>query len=385
MQSDNQWLIAYLNEVLSVEVEIHSTKTLMEQLESMRIELLTVPEKFVPPDKPERPDPPKEPKKPNKDDYLHPPAKVWNDAMKEAGELAEEYGIIAAVVLAGVGLFAAIMWSLTFWLVVLIPLIVFGIAFIVCPCLALLWRQVTASYNINNYNAALRNHEAQIRKNRLDYENLCRQKLIRYKAERETEQQRFVERKNTALVNNQLAFLFNRKIDSSRLQLEAQLIVLESSLKSLYAMNEIHPQYHNLVAVSSIVSYLETGRCSSLRDADGAYDTYEDALLQQRIISKLAVIIEKLDQIQEMQHRLFVELTRVNENLAKIETSINEGLEVLQAQAKANARRFLELSVDISQMNLDMGSCFHDVENHLAKLEKTNDKALAYLKEQGKH
>ena len=193
-----------------------------------------------------------------------------------------------------------------------------------------------------------------------------------------------MERKNAALVNNQLAFLFNRKIDSSRLQLEAQLIVLESSLKSLYEIDEISHEYRNLSAVSYIVSALESRKCSSLHGYDGAYRAYDDTFSKERIIIRLDVIIEKLDQIKDMHHRLFVELTRVNENLADIKTSINKGLEMLQTQAKANARRFLELSDDISQMNLDIDSYFQDVEHYLDKLDKTNNKALTYLKEQGK-
>ena len=387
MRSDNQWLINYLNEVLSLEVEIHSTKALVEQLESMRVELMYVPDKFVPPDKPTRPEPPKEPQKPKKDDGLSAFIAVAQGAKDQllrwleggAGFVAIILGLLFPIFLA-IAIFSEIYWVSTLWWIILFMFLGFVGTIIVCIAIGTYDYLETTRNLETKYNADLKKYKSE----KSNYENLCRQRLIRYKAECETLQQQFVERKNYALVNNQLAFLFNNKINSTQLQLETQLAVLESSLKSLYEMDVIHPQYHNLVAASSIVSYLETGRCDSLHGADGAYDTYEDALLQERIISELVEIKAKLDQIKDMQYRLFVELSRANETLTAIKSSIHEGFQVLQAQAKTNARRFLELSGDISQMNLDMGNCFQDVEEYLAKLEKTSDKALAYLKEQGK-
>jgi len=381
IQPDNQWLIAYLNEVLSLEAEIHSTKELMTNLESMRIRPMFVREEFVPPDKPKQPTEPAPPPMPIKDRYISSPTDVFIDAVTEVWESVKELGVIAAVVLAGVGLFAAIMWSLTFWLVILLPIIGIAIAFIAYSGFAILKRQMTADSDMDKYNAALRDREIQIRTNQLNYENLCRQMLVYHKKDYETKQQKFVDDKNNALVHNQLAFLFNKEIDNAKLLLKAQLIVMNVPLKNLYDMNVLYPKYRNLIAVSSITEYLDSGRC---KDLEEAYGEYEQESRQDRIIHKLDVIIQKLDEIEKMQYRLFIEMSRVNQNLSNIKLAIHDGFRILETQAKANTKRFLELSGDMAQMNLDMGNCFQEVEGYLAKLEKTSDKALAYLKEQKK-
>jgi len=205
--------------------------------------------------------------------------------------------------------------------------------------------------------------------------------LVYHKKDYETKQQKFVDDKNNALVHNQLAFLFNKEIDNAKLLLKAQLIVMNVPLKNLYDMNVLYPKYRNLIAVSSITEYLDSGRC---KDLEEAYGEYEQESRQDRIIHKLDVIIQKLDEIEKMQYRLFIEMSRVNQNLSNIKSAIHDGFRILETQAKANTKRFLELSGDMAQMNLDMGNCFQEVEGYLAKLEKTSDKALAYLKEQKK-
>ena len=379
MNYDKQWTIAYLNEVLSLETEIYSTKALMEYLESIRIPIIDVPEKFVPPNKPARPSMPKTPSmraKPNAT-----PASVLTGAVAWTQELLEERALLAGVMLLIAGIFAA-FWFGSLWLILLLPLLGVGGAYIVCFTIGLFVEQANVEYDKNRYNTDLSDHRAQIQQNQLEYENHCRNILAAYKERCEALQQAFIERKNESLVNNQLAFLFNKEINSAKLLLEAQLIVVNTSLKNLHGMNVLYPKYRNLVAVSSIAEYLDSGRCDHIEGTNGAYNIYERELRLERITDKLDVIIEKLDQIKEMQYKLFIELSRANENLATIKSSISDGFQVLQAQAKANTHRFLELSDDVAQVNFSMKNCFRDVEKHLTKLENANDKALAYLRDQ---
>jgi len=378
MEYGKQWLIEHLNEILALEVEIYNTKLLMEHLESSQIPVMNVPDKFVPPMKPSKPNRPKDPSlypKPTSSS-----ANLFSNAASWTQELLEERALVAGIVLLIAGIIAA-LWFGSFLPIILLPLVGVGGAYVVCFIIGLFVEQTHVRHDENRYNSDLRDHEAQKRKNQQDYENLCRQTLINHGKEIETQQQKFVERKNEALVNNQLAFLFNRKIRSAKLQLEAQLIVMNESLKSLYKMNVLYPKYRNLVAVSYIAECLDSGRRHKL---EAAYREYEWESRQDRIIYRLDVIIEKLDQIKDMQYKLYVEMVRANEILTTIKSSIHDGFRTLETQAKANTQRFLELSGNMAQMNLDMENCFQEVEGYLAKLEKTSDKALAYLKEQKK-
>jgi len=97
IQPDNQWLIAYLNEVLSLEAEIHSTRELMEHLESSQIPVMNVPDKFVPPMKPSKPNRPKDPSmypKPTSNS-----ANLLSNAASWTQELLEERALVAGIVL----------------------------------------------------------------------------------------------------------------------------------------------------------------------------------------------------------------------------------------------------------------------------------------------
>lgn len=91
----------------------------------------------------------------------------------------------------------------------------------------------------------------------------------------------------------------------SKLQTSQQLLLrTRRILQDTYNMDYIYPKYRNIVAICTILEYLESGRCASLTGANGAYNLYENELRANIIIGKLSDIGEKLDQISDNQHLL---------------------------------------------------------------------------------
>jgi len=378
MDENRQWLVGYLNQVLALEVECYSVKALDEQLKSMRIDKMDVPGEFVPPDKPHRPDPPADPPLPTKHDNT--PIDTFWGAVEDTWDWFKEAAILVAVVSGIVGLGFTFYWA-TAWFIPLFLLIGLAGAFVGHLGVGLLREQSARRDLETEYSAALRDHEVKVRQIQLEYEARCRNMLTDYQKHHQALQQTHINEKNESLVNNQLADLFNPRIGQAQSGLKDRLTTISSLLNSLYDMDVLYPKYRNLVAVSSIAEYLDSGRCSELGDA---YNIYEEERRLDRIIEKLDVVIYKLDQIKDMQYRLYVELVQVNDHLTALQASINEGFQVLKAQTAENVRRISELSDGIVQVGLDIEQGFREVDEYLTKLDKTSDKALAYLAEQRK-
>lgn len=72
---------------------------------------------------------------------------------------------------------------------------------------------------------------------------------------------------------------------------------IKALLDKVYAENIIFPKYRNFAAVSQILEYLISGRCTELEGPNGAYNLYESELRQNIIINKLDIIIEQLDEL----------------------------------------------------------------------------------------
>lgn len=96
------------------------------------------------------------------------------------------------------------------------------------------------------------------------------------------------------------------------------LTALENALQNLYSANVIFPKYRNLVAITTINEYLESGRCSTLEGAEGAYNLYEMEMRQNIVIGQLSSIISNLEQIRSNQYSLYQELTKANQTVDEI-------------------------------------------------------------------
>ena len=90
-----------------------------------------------------------------------------------------------------------------------------------------------------------------------------------------------------------------------RSYLQSKVSQISNTLDSLYSLDIIHPKYRNMVAVIRILEYFDSGRCTALTGAGGAYNKYEDEIRQDAIISKLDTAINCLYQIRDNQYMLY--------------------------------------------------------------------------------
>lgn len=102
----------------------------------------------------------------------------------------------------------------------------------------------------------------------------------------------------------------------------------------LYAYNIIYGKYRNIVALSTIYEYIDSGRCETLEGSNGAYNLFETELRSNLIISNLHSINVSLEQIKENQFLLYKELKEVNKELKKVDHSVQN---VIIAIKKTNS------------------------------------------------
>lgn len=108
---------------------------------------------------------------------------------------------------------------------------------------------------------------------------------------------------------------------------------LEAALEEHYSMNVLFEKYRNLVAVTTIDEYLQSGRCDALEGGEGAYNLYEMELRQNIVIGQLSAVLKNMEQIKNNQYTLYQELAKANAGVAEIIAEIKE----LNSTAKLNA------------------------------------------------
>lgn len=107
-----------------------------------------------------------------------------------------------------------------------------------------------------------------------------------------------------------------------------------TSLRKLYSMNIIHPDYQDFVACGMFLQYLSTGRTHSLEQCGGdpgAYNLYEQDV-------KFNVIKKQLDQIQKNQQVIYGALVQINQNVQDLCSSV-ERIENYARQSADYARQ----------------------------------------------
>ena len=109
-----------------------------------------------------------------------------------------------------------------------------------------------------------------------------------------------------------------RDIELQRDQILQQKEKTAQALEQVYSVNIIHPKYRGLLPVAMFCEYLETGRCTQLEGAEGAYNLYEQEVRLDKICAKLDVMIEQLDSIRENQYHLYQVLSQTNHTLSKV-------------------------------------------------------------------
>lgn len=175
-------------------------------------------------------------------------------------------------------------------------------------CLILYKHDIVGQYNrremlyqqdIEEYKTKLRLYETEMKKNDAEYQSA----MLRY---------------------NKAKVYFDGRITEITTRHEEAVSKLEKALSDLYAENVIFPKYRNLVAITAINEYLESGRCDKLEGADGAYNLYEMELRQNIIIGQLSNIIDNLEAIRNNQYSLYVELKRANETVEEIVSEMRD-------------------------------------------------------------
>ena len=112
---------------------------------------------------------------------------------------------------------------------------------------------------------------------------------------------------------------------------------LEKTLTNLYSQNIIYSKYRNIIAVSTIYEYFDSGRCSELEGPNGAYNMYEGELRSNIIISSLSQIISNLNQIKNNQYALYTLIDRSNREISDLLNDINNTQKLTAYYAEATA------------------------------------------------
>ena len=115
---------------------------------------------------------------------------------------------------------------------------------------------------------------------------------------------------------------------------DAISVQLEGALEELYSKNVIFPKYRNLVAVTTILEYLSSGRCSELEGPDGAYNLYEMELRQNVVIAQLSAITSNLESIRNNQYTLYQEIRNSNGQIQSMLQQIGDELSIANYQAQ---------------------------------------------------
>lgn len=142
--------------------------------------------------------------------------------------------------------------------------------------------------------------------------------------------------------------------------LSKQIEKSSNTLDKLYSYNIIDKSYRNIVAISSFCEYLRLGKTYTLgfdRDTGdtGAYNLYDDEVRHNHIISKLDIIIDKLDTISENQRILADairegngKINRLSEDVLQASSQINNSINKNTAIQIYNGER---TQAELSYMN----------------------------------
>ena len=102
-------------------------------------------------------------------------------------------------------------------------------------------------------------------------------------------------------------------------------------LQTYYNKNIIYKKYRNLIAVSSIYEYLESGRCSGLEGHEGAYNIFENEIRQNIIINRLDEVIRCLNKIADNQYMLYSAIQESNKKISRLSNELSRMADNLSA------------------------------------------------------
>lgn len=242
-------------------------------------------------------------------------------------------------------------------------------------------------------------------KERKDAEDEYKRRLIEYdkaynglkKKASENQKNEFIKKKKIELkkkeakiceVKNEVEIVTQHHIET--IPQESMIALIELEIKELldelkkiievrdelYKYNVIYGKYRNYVALTTIYEYLDSGRCSSLEGAEGAYNLFESETRTNEIVFQLNTIVSSLEDIKSNQFMLYKELKKVNEYLDSIDESTNRlihELENIEIDIKDVKELLVDIDYGVNEMNFSLGDLSSISEQNLKVLSATYD------------
>lgn len=130
---------------------------------------------------------------------------------------------------------------------------------------------------------------------------------------------------------------FNRCQQAQIEQINKTLAEAKRALQSLYALDIIHPKYRAIIPVTMFCEYIETGRCSELTGANGAYNKYEEELRMELIVGSIRDVKRVLGQISSQLGQLSMQIEKIQQNQYLLFQAMQESNRHISQIARAAA------------------------------------------------
>lgn len=224
--------------------------------------------------------------------------------------------------------------------------------------------------------------------------------ILKSSAQRKTEEERNQAHERAMLEYKEQMAVYERSqkvTDAARKEIEDSIQTnkrtaerIKQELQQLYSRDILHVSFRNMVAVNQIREYLDMGVCDALEGPTGAYSQYLQDVRVDRIctsIDKLKrSLLHALNQIVMNQSILVSEMRKTNENLNKMQSSIEVSINAIQqqmncaqqmatVQADQLENHFVKMNEQLEEIHKALSTSAH---NEYVALRETN--VRRYLK-----
>lgn len=140
----------------------------------------------------------------------------------------------------------------------------------------------------------------------------------------------------------------NQCIDAEISRLTNMLNGTKEILEQYYAMNILHTSYRGLVEVSQIYDYLDSRKCYTLDGPGGAYAVFDVEKRLDKIVTKLDIVIERLDSISANQKML---ANVINQSTRAIVNGVGSFVSQLSGEMSSISSRLNNIQIGQQEMN----------------------------------
>jgi len=263
----------------------------------------------------------------------------------------------------------------------LLKLFVFGAIGSVVPYL---FRRIISSVSESS---SLKEFEKEEERIAEEYQILVeeyRKKKLRYEKRKE----RWLDNHN--LLKEKIRESFQKAINDD----EKLLRKINTQRKQLYDMNIVYDRFQNMVAVNTLLEYIEMGVCDSLEGPNGAYAMYLQDLRMQNICGSISelkdAMTQALKQITLNQERLIHEVREIDTSINDMNRNLGNRLEEIRAQTNNVQTAIIEKQKidneniqDLAKQMADVGSLIRDAaynEYIQMRIETTNRYLRTHLR-----